>query len=532
MDGISNVWCVITPPDYNGDESLMVTTNLLWNDTHNRYEALYQAFCIPGTYVLTFQAIDSNGTVSTPMQAEVVLPDAYEPDNIPLEANAFVLGDTQIHNFHCSNDEDWIHFYAISNFIYEIETTQLGTNVDTVLDVYFEKADGTLTNIDHQDSAPVGLDEEEITWLDQPAPGMYYVQVSSGNSNAWGVSSEYELKITIPIGSGCLIVTAHNGLNRTQSPPDARAIVDGIWTKTFSNGETSVFFDSLPMNSSTHTVKVEVAEGYRMVNDPKNPNQMTNPYSIYGNPQIVSNVASFEFYPYVQVALGSVIRDRWTDELLSGAKITFRATSGKYSGKDFDGYPNFATNYKSYWYSRSDGMFPTNVWLYTLNYNLTLSNANYLDGVFTNVIVAPTPGQVVNLGILYLSPVDANTNGLADIWEERYFGVNRPARTNDSDGDGHNNYEEYLLGTDPTNRDSVLKIQISAKSTNGVTLTWPIANGHTYKIQTSSQLTSESWTQTLFGPCEAQYCQPQMQCTVTNAVDQKSRFYRIVAPVP
>ena len=88
------------------------------------------------------------------------------------------------------------------------------------------------------------------------------------------------------------------------------------------------------------------------------------------------------------------------------------------------------------------------------------------------------------------------------------------------------------LGTDPTNRDSVMKLQIAAQNTHGVTLTWPVANGRTYDILTSGQLTSELWTQEVFGPCEAAYCQTQMQWTVTNTADQTNRFYRLKVPGP
>ena len=36
-----------------------------------RYEALYTNFSLGGTYVLTFQAVDSNGVISIPVQTEV-----------------------------------------------------------------------------------------------------------------------------------------------------------------------------------------------------------------------------------------------------------------------------------------------------------------------------------------------------------------------------------------------------------------------------------------------------------------------------
>ena len=216
--------------------------------------------------------------------------------------------------------------------------------------------------------------------------------------------------------------------------------------------------DFLPL-PPLHTVEVVVAAGYRLCGDPNDPNQINNPSnSVYGNPRIVTNVTCFMVWPYVQVETGSVIRDRWTKERLSDVRIIFHPTSGR-STNDCDGDPWYAT-YQSDWYSQSDGTFPTNVWLPAVNYDLSLMNVNYSNGLFTNVIVNPTPGQTTDLGTLWLTPLDFNANGIADSWEERYFGANRPPMTNDADEDGHNNYEEYLVGTDPTNRDSVLKLHI------------------------------------------------------------------------
>jgi Tol biopolymer transport system component len=539
MDGISNVWCVITPPDYNGVGEL-TKINLIWNDDRERYESLYTAFCLPGTYVLTFQAVDHNGAISTPMQVDVVLPDAYESDNTPLEAKAFEVSDVQTHNFHCSNDEDWVKFYAISNYFYEIETIQLGSNVDTVLDVYYENADGTLTNIidaEDRDSTGVGMNQIEATSLDNPVPGMYYVRVSSGTSNAWGVSSDYNLTIDVPAGGGNLVVIAVDKLHTNQAPPGAVVIVDGMRTQAFAGSVTLTLPD---LSSGIHTIAVPVVAGYLPEEDPAQPNQVTNQNSyLYGNPKAARveddrwRFAVFQFYPYVKVSTGTVIRDRWTREWLSNAVITFKATSGILSNVVYDGYPNDTNcTYKSHWYSRADGTFPSNVRLPAVNYDLTLKKTDYSNGVISTVIVNPTPGQVIDLGTLWLSPVDTNANGIADWWEERYFGANRPPAEEDSDGDGHNNREEYLLGTDPTNRDSVMKLHIAAQNTHGVTLTWPVANGRTYDIRTSRQLSSELWTQQVFGPLEATNCQTQMQWTDTNAIDQTYRVYRLVAPVP
>ena len=105
------MWCVITPPDYD-EETDLQSVELNWNETNAQYEALYTNFTVLGAYILTFQAQNQNGEWSEPIQSEVVFPDAYEPDNTHAEANAFVVGETQRHNFHGSNDVDWVQFFA------------------------------------------------------------------------------------------------------------------------------------------------------------------------------------------------------------------------------------------------------------------------------------------------------------------------------------------------------------------------------------------------------------------------------------
>ena len=317
MDGISNVWCVVTWPNWTNN---LERVDLAWTNTH--YEALYTNFSIGGVYVLTFQAMDSNGVISAPVQTQVrtemIDPDAYEPDNTYGEARFFAWNQTQTnHTFHCSNDEDWVYFYAVSNFIYEIETIQRGENVDTVLDVYYELADGTLTNITPEedwDVMPEGPDDGEITWLEYPTPGRYYVRVSSGDPTAWGTSSEYELTIKIPTGGNSLWVLAVDVVHPS-FPFGAIAIVDGM-TEYFDTNMVHCFNGQQFSASSTHTVEVVVAAGYRMVEDPNSPNQISNLFNPdYGNPRIVTMADSnacynFYFYPYVQVETGSVICDR------------------------------------------------------------------------------------------------------------------------------------------------------------------------------------------------------------------------------
>ena len=84
---------------------------------------------------------------------------------------------------------------------------------------------------------------------------------------------------------------------------------------------------------------------------------------------------------------------------------------------------------------------------------------------------------------------DTDGDGLPDEWELRFFGgpTNGVAGVDD-DGDGHDNQDEYWLGTDPRSVLSRLEI-VEQGLTGGVpVVTWQTVGGKVYALQISTQL--------------------------------------------
>jgi formylglycine-generating enzyme required for sulfatase activity len=90
----------------------------------------------------------------------------------------------------------------------------------------------------------------------------------------------------------------------------------------------------------------------------------------------------------------------------------------------------------------------------------------------------------------------------------------------DMDGDGHAMWQEYVAGTDPTNRDSVFTIQSVAPGADGWQLTFSTQPNRVYQVEHASTLSS--W-QVLEDNLQGDG-QPK---TVTDPVQASQRFYRV-----
>ncbi|MBN1672444.1 MAG: hypothetical protein JXR37_15495 [Kiritimatiellae bacterium] len=115
LDGVSNVWCTVTSPDYDGANDLP-QVEMAWNESAQRFEATYTNFTLLGTNVVTFFAEDRLGELSAPRQAAVLvlaydtdhdeIPDAWEEQYFQGATNADAETDSDGDTY--SNWAEWL----------------------------------------------------------------------------------------------------------------------------------------------------------------------------------------------------------------------------------------------------------------------------------------------------------------------------------------------------------------------------------------------------------------------------------------
>ena len=95
--------------------------------------------------------------------------------------------------------------------------------------------------------------------------------------------------------------------------------------------------------------------------------------------------------------------------------------------------------------------------------------------------------------------VSSFNDGIPDSWRLRYFGsiYNLLSQaTADADGDGANNWQEYVAGTDPTDSHSCLTVanhQAAAVQPQDCVVHWPSISGKTYVIERSASIFEPNW---------------------------------------
>ncbi|MCE9615107.1 MAG: hypothetical protein K8T26_12585 [Lentisphaerae bacterium] len=115
-----------------------------------------------------------------------------------------------------------------------------------------------------------------------------------------------------------------------------------------------------------------------------------------------------------------------------------------------------------------------------------------------NVLGMATPATNGNYGFTFVTvtglPVlvpaqDSDGDGLPDAWERRHFDTDTGAgRDVDEDGDGFSNWDEYRLGTQPTNGESRLALEGITRTGDVARVVWTSVGGREYLVQYSDDL--------------------------------------------
>jgi Tol biopolymer transport system component len=128
--------------------------------------------------------------------------------------------------------------------------------------------------------------------------------------------------------------------------------------------------------------------------------------------------------------------------------------------------------------------------------------------------------------VLRLGAPDGDGDGMDDDWEIAYFNTLARDGTGDYDGDGATDYQEFVAGTDPSDRGSVLRaFVLRAVSGGGAKLFWPVASDRTYRVQYKNGLQDPGWTD-LGAPVEI--ANGMGTATDETGSETGERFYRVV----
>ena len=74
-------------------------------------------------------------------------------------------------------------------------------------------------------------------------------------------------------------------------------------------------------------------------------------------------------------------------------------------------------------------------------------------------------------------------------WMQQYgLPTDGSADYTDPDGDGMNNWQEWIAGTDPTNAISALRMLSPSNSVSGIAIRWESVSGVNYYLQRSTNL--------------------------------------------
>jgi hypothetical protein len=167
----------------------------------------------------------------------------------------------------------------------------------------------------------------------------------------------------------------------------------------------------------------------------------------------------------------------------------------------------------------------------TVNYNYDalnrLSQVTYLDSTLVTYRYDPVGNWTTNS---VTGMPDTDADGIPDWWMNQYFGhptgqaADNSRASDDADGDGMTNLQEFLAGTSPIDPGSVLRINSAVPQGSDMVFTLATATNRQYALEWTTDLIGGIWTSltnVISGDGTVQ------QVTHVDGAELPQRFYRI-----
>jgi hypothetical protein len=161
--------------------------------------------------------------------------------------------------------------------------------------------------------------------------------------------------------------------------------------------------------------------------------------------------------------------------------------------------------------------------------NVQASQAGNYRVVVTNVAL---PAGLASAFAALTVLADADADGIPDVWLQQYFGHasgladDHSRATDDADGDGSLNWQEYIAGTDPTNALSYLHIPALTTGASLTTLQFMAVSNRSYTVEYSDALGTGPWSRL----ADVVVRTNSRIETVVDPSAHTNRFYRLVTP--
>lgn len=167
------------------DEALM--SILQWSDDISQWIELPTTVDVTNNLAVAFTTADGYFD----LQAELACPaDTKEPnDDASFASTILPDGTSEAHLFDSPGDEDWFRLDTTLNERYLIATDNLGTGVDTSVEVY--DTDGVTLLYSDDNNGNGGASSLEFV---APTTGAYYIRIIPAPSSASGCDAHYELR--------------------------------------------------------------------------------------------------------------------------------------------------------------------------------------------------------------------------------------------------------------------------------------------------------------------------------------------------